>query len=53
MWEGLRTIHFIQANIDFFRKMANTTERVKGLRPSQTNRDKPEFGISDTLTQLT
>ena len=33
--------------------MANSTERVKGLRPSYTNRDKPEFEISDKLTQFT
>ena len=33
--------------------MANSTERVKGLRPSYTNRDKPEFEISDELTQFT
>ena len=33
--------------------MANSIERVKGLRPSYTNRDKPEFEISDKLTQFT
>ena len=33
--------------------MANFTGRVKGLRPSYTNRDKPEFEISDRLTQST
>ena len=33
--------------------MANSTEREKELRPSYTNRDKPEFEISDKLTQFT
>ena len=33
--------------------MANFTEGVKGLRPSYTSRDKPEFEISDKLTQFT
>ena len=33
--------------------MANFTEGVKELRPSYTNRDKPEFEISDKLTQFT
>ena len=33
--------------------MENSTERVKGLRPSYTNRDKPKFEISDKLTQFT
>ena len=33
--------------------MGNSIERVKGLRPSYTNRDKPEFEISDKSTQFT
>ena len=35
------------------RKMANFTERVKELRPSYANRDKPEFEILDKLTRST
>ena len=53
IWEGLRIIHFIQTNKNFFKKLANFTEGVKGLRPSYTSRDKPEFEISDKLTQFT
>ena len=53
IWEGLRIIHFILTNKTFFRKMANFTEREKGLRPSYTNRDKSKFDISDKLTQFT
>ena len=33
--------------------MGNAIERVKELRPSYTNRDKPEFEISDKSTQFT
>ena len=44
---------FILGNKTFFRKMANFTEGVKGLRPSYTIRDKPEFEISDKITQFT
>ena len=32
--------------------MTNSTAKVKELRPSYTNRDKPQFEISDKLTQF-